>query len=235
MPAGSWLVAGGVMTGCLHWEVGSQRHSRQLRGITRAPGIRPSRRWLSPRMSTRSAPLACARSASSGEGRCGSMPLAWASSSSTVLADPGPAMVASGPVSCDNADEAWWPRTGGGSGCNQLFQCAKIPFLTRPSWPKTLVVPDGFDLKLNPWAFCADHLIVAGLMSSRPEEPGGLVTAERPVAGPSQRMSKDTVARTDAGLRKRNRALGILKKSLTRRFFALIRALPSSRSTLTPP
>ena len=42
------------------------------------------------------APLACARSASSGEGRCGSMLLAWARSSSTVLADPGPVMVASG-------------------------------------------------------------------------------------------------------------------------------------------
>lgn len=124
---------------------------------------------------------------------------------------------------------------GGGSGCNRRRQCEKIPFLTRPSWPKTLVVPDGCDLKLNPWAFSADHLIVAGLMSSWPEEPGGLVTAERPVAGPSQRMSKDTVARTDAGFWKRNRALGILKKSLTRRFFALIRALPSFRSTDTPP
>lgn len=98
-----------------------------------------------------------------------------------------------------------------------------------------LVVPDGFDLKLNPWAFSADHFIVAGLMRSWPEEPGGLLTAERPVAGPCQRMSKDTVARTDAGLWKRNRALGILKKSMTRRFFALIRALPSTRSTDTPP
>lgn len=85
-------------------------------------------------------------------------------------------------------------------GKSSAVQWAKIPFLTRPSWPKTLVVPDGCDLKLNPRAFCADHLIVAGLMSSRPEEPGGLVTAERPVAGPSQRISKDTVARTDAGL-----------------------------------
>src|SRR5580704_5532983 len=107
-------------------------------------------------------------------------------------------------------------------------------FLTRPSWPKKLVVPAGFDLKLNPRAFSADHLIVTGLMSSRPEEPGGLVTAVRPVAGPSQRMSKDTVARTDAGFWKRNRALGILKKSLTCRF-AVIRALLSSKSTLTLP
>ena len=114
------------------------------------------------------------------------------------------------------------------------FYLEKIPFLTRPSWPKKLVVPDGSDLKRNPWAFCADHLIVTGLMNSRPEEPGGLVTAERPVAGPSQRMSKDTVARTDAGLWKRNRAFGMLKKSLTFRF-AAIRALPSSRLTATPP
>src|SRR5260370_37304347 len=116
----------------------------------------------------------------------------------------------------------------------RLFQCEKIPFLTRPSWPKKLAVPAGFDLKRNPWAFCADHLIVAGLMSSRPEEPGGLVTAVRPVAGPSQRMSKDTGARTDAGFWKRNRALGVLKKCMTCRF-AVIRALPSSRPTLTRP
>ena len=96
-------------------------------------------------------------------------------------------------------------------------------------------MPDGFDLKLNPRAFSADHLIVTGLMSSRPEEPGGLVTAERPVAGPLQRMSNDTVARTDAGFWKRNRALGMLKKSLTCRFAAVIRASPSSSSTVTPP
>ena len=96
-------------------------------------------------------------------------------------------------------------------------------------------MPDGLDLKLNPRAFFADHLIVTGLMNSRPEEPGGLVTAEGPVAGPIQRMSKDTVARTDAGFWNRNRALGILKKSLTCRFVAVIRALPSSRSTVTPP
>ncbi len=70
-------------------------------------------------------------------------------------------------------------------------------------------------MKLKPEAFCADHLIVTGLMTSWPEEPGGLVTAERPVAGPIQRMSKDTVARTDTGFCTRNRALGILKKSLT--------------------
>jgi len=39
----------------------------------------------------------------------------------------------------------------------------KIPFLTRPSWPKKLVVPDGLDLKRNPEAFFADHVIVARL------------------------------------------------------------------------
>src|SRR6516164_233110 len=122
----------------------------------------------------------------------------------------------------------------GRSGCCRLFQCEKIPFLTRPSWAKALVVPDGSDLKLNPWAFSADHFIVAVFISSWPEEPGGLVTAELPVTGPRQRTSKDTVARTDAGLWTWNRALGMLKKSMTPRFFALIRALPSPRSTDTP-
>ena len=90
-------------------------------------------------------------------------------------------------------------------------------------------------MKLNPWAFCADHFMVAVFISSWPEEPGGLVTAERLVTGPRQWMSKDTVALTDAGFRKRNRALGIVKNSATCRFFALIRAVPSSRSTVTPP
>src|SRR5215831_3568768 len=88
------------------------------------------------------------------------------------------------------------------------------PFRTWPSWPKKLVVPAGCDLKLNPRALVADHLIVTGLWNNRPEEPGGLVTGELCPAGPSQRMSKDTVAATDAGFWKRNRALGILKKSL---------------------
>ena len=76
-------------------------------------------------------------------------------------------------------------------------------------------MPDGLDLKLNPEAFFADHLIVTGLMRRRPVEPGGLVTGERPAGGPIQRMSNDTAAPTDAGFWKRNRALGILKKSLT--------------------
>lgn len=109
-----------------------------------------------------------------------------------------------------------------------------MPFLTRPSWPKKLVVPDGLDRNLNPMAFFADHLIVTGLMSSWPEEPAGLVTGEGLVAGPSQRMSNDTAAPTDTGLWVRNKAFGILKKSLARRCSAVIRALPSSRSTCTP-
>ena len=95
-------------------------------------------------------------------------------------------------------------------------------------------MPDGFDLKLNPVALVADHVIVAGLLNTRPVEPGGLVTAEGCVAGPIQRMSKDTVAPADTGFWKWNKALGILKKSRTRTFAALIRALPSSRSTVTP-
>jgi len=82
-------------------------------------------------------------------------------------------------------------------------------------------------------AFFADHVIVTGLMSSRPEEPGGLVTAEGAVAGPSQQMSNDTVAPTDTGCRVWNRALGMLKKSLARTLPAVIRALPSFRSTRT--
>jgi hypothetical protein len=114
------------------------------------------------------------------------------------------------------------------------FYLEKIPFLTLPSWPKKLVVPEAVDLNLNPEAFAADHLMVTGLMNSWPDEPGGLVTAERPVAGPSQRMSKETVAPTDTGVWNRNKALGILKKSLTCRSVALIRALPSPRSTVTP-
>jgi hypothetical protein len=40
-------------------------------------------------------------------------------------------------------------------------------------------VPDGLDLKRNPKAFFADHVIVAGLVNTWPEEPGGLVLATR--------------------------------------------------------
>jgi len=92
---------------------------------------------------------------------------------------------------------------------------AKIPFRTWPSWPKWLVVPDGFDLKLNPEALVADHFIVTGLLNTRPVEPGGIVTAEGCVAGPIQRMSKETVAPTETGFWKWSKALGRLKKSLT--------------------
>jgi hypothetical protein len=60
-------------------------------------------------------------------------------------------------------------------------------------------VPDGFDLKLNPEALVADHFIVTGLRNTRPVEPGGIVTVEGLVAGPIQRMSKDTLAATDTG------------------------------------
>ena len=95
-------------------------------------------------------------------------------------------------------------------------------------------MPDGSDRNLNPVAFFADQRIVTGLMTSWPEEPAGLVTCEGLVAGPSQRMSNDTAAPTDTGLWVRNKAFGILKKSLTRSFSAVIRALPSSRSTRTP-
>ena len=75
-------------------------------------------------------------------------------------------------------------------------------------------MPDGFDLNLNPEALVADHFIVTGLLNSRPMDPGGLVTAEGCVAGPIQRISKDTVEATDTGFWKWNKALGILKKSL---------------------
>jgi len=90
-------------------------------------------------------------------------------------------------------------------------------------------------LKLNPWALVADHFIVTGLLNTRPVDPGGLVTAEGCVAGPIQRMSKDAVVATDTGFWKWSKALGMLKKSLTCRFAALIRAVPFSRSTVTPP
>ena len=76
-------------------------------------------------------------------------------------------------------------------------------------------MPDGFDVKLNPVALDADHFIVTGLLNTRPVEPGGLVTPDGRVAGPIQRMSKETVAPTDTGFWKWNKALGMLKKSLT--------------------
>ena len=48
--------------------------------------------------------------------------------------------------------------------------------------------------------FAADQVIVAWDMTSFPAEPAGLLTAERFVTGPLQRMSKLHVAATDAGL-----------------------------------
>src|SRR5215471_2679857 len=138
------------------------------------------------------------------------------------------AFMTSGGVSASRRHS--WPKRGS----LVRFQSAKIPFRTWPSWPKKLVVPDGFDLKLNPEALLADHFIVTGLLNTRPVDPRGFVTAEGCVAGPSQRMSKETVAPTDTGVWRWNKALGILKKSLTWTFAACIRALPSSRSTSTP-
>jgi hypothetical protein len=41
------------------------------------------------------------------------------------------------------------------------FQGEKIPFFTRPGREKTLVVPDGSDLKLNPAAFSAGQAAAA--------------------------------------------------------------------------
>src|SRR5262249_11949955 len=92
---------------------------------------------------------------------------------------------------------------------------------------------DGSDRNLNPLGFLADHRPVTGLMNSRPEESGGLVTAEGSVAGPNQRKSNDTVAPTETGCWGWKNGLGMLKKSLTRRCLPVIRALPSLRSTLT--
>ena len=82
-------------------------------------------------------------------------------------------------------------------------------------------------------ALLADQRIVTGLMNSWPEEPAGLVTGPGAVGGPSQRTSNDTFERTDTGCCVWNRALLILKKSLTRTSSAAIRALPSWRSTRT--
>lgn len=60
-------------------------------------------------------------------------------------------------------------------------------------------MPDACDLKLNPEALVADHSIVTGLLNTRPVDPRGFVTTEGCVAGPIQRMSKDTVAASDLG------------------------------------
>ena len=92
---------------------------------------------------------------------------------------------------------------------------------------------DGFDVKLNPEPLVADHLMVTGLLNTSPEEPRGLVTCERCVAGPSQRMSKDTVSGTDTGFWRCSKALGILKKSGAFTFVADIRAFPAPNWTST--
>jgi hypothetical protein len=104
--------------------------------------------------------------------------------------------------------------------------------LTWPSWANALVVPDGFDWKLSPSLFAADQVIVAWDMSSFPEEPG-VLTGDRFVTGPLQRMSKLHVAATDTGSWKRKSAFGMLKKSWTARSVAVIRASPAPNSTLT--
>lgn len=90
------------------------------------------------------------------------------------------------------------------------IQSAKIPFLTRPSCAKTLVVPDGFDTYRKPRLLVADHVIVALVMINSPVEPG-VVTGPGLVAGPVHSMSKVHVASADTGSSKRKKALGISK------------------------
>jgi hypothetical protein len=56
------------------------------------------------------------------------------------------------------------------------------PFLTQPSWPKTLVVPDGSDLKLNPSAFSADQAdALTGHNSALPSEGPAAAAAAPPI------------------------------------------------------
>jgi len=47
-----------------------------------------------------------------------------------------------------------------------VVQVEKTPFRMWPSWPKKLVVEDGFDLKLNPVPLVADHFMVTGLWNT---------------------------------------------------------------------
>ena len=62
------------------------------------------------------------------------------------------------------------------------FQWEKIPFLTRLSWPKTLAVPDGSDLKLNPRAFSADQADAAtGHSTPLPSEGPAAAAAGPPI------------------------------------------------------
>jgi hypothetical protein len=97
-----------------------------------------------------------------------------------------------------------------------------------PSWAKALVVSNGFDSKWKPSAVAADHDMVAWLRTNSPENPtAGSSTLERSVTGPLQRMSKEQVAGTEAGLRKRKSAFGILKKSNMGRSLPLIEPFPA--------
>ena len=87
---------------------------------------------------------------------------------------------------------------------------ANTPLLILPNCAKALVVPDGFETKLNPSSLCADQVMVALVMTSSPVLPG-VLTVPRELTGPVHWMSKLHVAGTDAGVRKRNRAFGMLK------------------------
>ena len=111
---------------------------------------------------------------------------------------------------------------------------AKTPLRTLPSCAKTLVVPCGWDWKLKPWAFEADQVIVAWLMTRLPADPLGLVTRPRLVTGPLHRMSKLQVAGVDTGSWKWNSAFGMVKKSSTRRSVANMCAFPAANCTSTP-
>jgi hypothetical protein len=88
-----------------------------------------SRRWSSPRMSTSRAPRACAAGLSAGEGRCGSMALAWASSSSTALAVPRPVMSSSRSGDVVSVSLAGCPC--GGFACIGIADAGAV----RATWP----------------------------------------------------------------------------------------------------
>ncbi len=91
----------------------------------------------------------------------------------------------------------------------------------------------GFDWNLNPSALLAAHVMLALHRTSSPVEPLGLVTGPGLVTGRLHRMSKPHVAGTDAGLMNRNSAFGMLKKSNSARFAALICAVPAPNITST--
>ena len=103
------------------------------------------------------------------------------------------------------------PPTGNGARREVwLCQSAKIPFCTRPSCAKALVVPDGLETNRKPRLLLADHVIVALVIISSPVEPG-VVTGPGLVAGPVHLMSKLQLASADAGTRNLKRAFGMLK------------------------